>query len=34
MKKQISIYLSQVYFGPDIPNMFLNEREDVRDTQR
>merc|ERR550517_1934172 len=25
---------NKVYFGPDIPNMFLNEREDVRDTQR
>merc|ERR550525_2004415 len=23
---------NKVYFGPDIPNMFLNEREDVRDT--
>merc|ERR1719481_688164 len=25
---------NKVYFGPDIPNMFINEREDVRDTQR
>ena len=25
---------SQVYFGPDIPNMFINERDDIKDTQR
>merc|ERR1719400_604038 len=25
---------NKVYFGPDIPNMFINEREDARDTAR
>ena len=25
---------SQVYFGPDIPNMFISERDDIKDTQR
>merc|ERR1719219_974482 len=25
---------NKVYFGPDIPNMFINERADVGDTQR
>merc|ERR1719273_2470353 len=25
---------NKVFFGPDIPNMFLNEREDARDTPR
>merc|ERR550519_1478194 len=25
---------NKVYFGPDIPNMFINEREEARDTPR
>merc|ERR1719423_24778 len=25
---------NKVYFGPDIPNMFINEREDIKDSQR
>jgi len=25
---------NKVYFGPDIPNMFINEREDARETPR
>merc|ERR1719188_1433608 len=25
---------NKVYFGPDIPNMFINERDDIKDTQR
>lgn len=25
---------NKVYFGPDIPNMFINEKEDIKDTQR
>merc|ERR1719347_953838 len=25
---------NKVYFGPDIPNMFISERDDIRDTQR
>ena len=30
---QISIYF-QVYFGPDIPNMFISEKDGAGDSQR
>ena len=31
--QQISIYF-QVYFGPDIPNMFISEKDGAGDSQR